>query len=279
VVGLERPFNEAIVYLDTNFFNWLADERVTAASIASVRNRRFRVPVSPAVLDEILVIEDAAHRKKLFGLVLDVCDGTGVLKPAHNLIADEIRATVEGTRSDPFLPFDSAQTLLENYSRGLLDENGLAVVRAELRRRNRNWKRRFGAFHNELCALDPSFTRKDAAPSFPEHYAGLASAFVADWASRANISGPFEPALLLKNRAVRTGIGYAVACDWDHKYATRKDRPVEPSDARDLQHAIMIGAACDVLVTQDRILKCRVKRASVEDLDVLGYHEFVARVL
>jgi hypothetical protein len=87
-----------------------------------------------------------------------------------------------------------------------------------------------------------------------------------------------QPSVLLNNRVVRAGISYALACDWDHKYGPKKDRPVKPSDARDLQHVILATAASGVRVVRDTIFTSRLDRAGV-DLEVLDFDEFVARVL
>ncbi len=85
--------------------------------------------------------------------------------------------------------------------------------------------------------------------------------------------------MLLSNRAVRAGIGYALACNWDHEYGPKDVRPVEASDSRDLQHAILTAAACDVLVVNDRIFKSRLERACVEHLHILDFGGFVAQIL
>jgi len=270
---------KVIAYLDTNFFNWLADQSVAAVSIAFARNRRFNAPVSLTVLAEILATPDGVRRRKLLGLAFDVCDKASVLKPVHELLIDEIKASFAAERSNPFLPSDSGQKLLSYYSRLLLDEGARARERADIEQRTQSWKSAFGSFHDALRTIDPDFTRKTIAPSFQEHFAGLAPAFAKDWACRAGIPDGFEPSVLLNNRPVRVGIRYALACDWDHKYGPRDDRPVEASDARDLQHAILAAAACDVLVVCDRIFKSRLERVRVEHLQILDFGEFVARVL
>ena len=80
---------------------------------------------------------------------------------------------------------------------------------------------------------------------------------------------------------LRAGISYALACDWNHKYGPTSDQPVETSDARDLQHAILATAASAILVARDRISKRRLERAGVVDerFHILNFDEFVARVL
>jgi hypothetical protein len=267
-------------YLDTNFLNWLVDRRVTAASISSMRRRRFTAPVSPAVLDEILATPDRDRRVKLFELALEVCDTSLILKPVNQLLVDEIRASVANARSNPFLATDSAQELLRYYSGLVRDDHALVRAGADIEQRNQNWKNAFGAFHDELRSVDPNFTRKTIAPPFQEHYQGLASAFAKDWGRRAGIPENFEPSVLLDNRIVRAGISYALALDWDHKYGPKRDRPVEPSDGRDLQHTILATAASGALVVCDRIFKTRLERASVvERFKVLDFDEFVTRVL
>lgn len=266
-------------YLDTSFFNWLADQSVTAVSIAVARKRRFTAPVSFSTLTEILVTPDDIRRRRLLHLALEVWDTATVLKPVHELLIGEIKAAFEGERPDPFLPPTSAQELLRHYCGLLVDESALARERADIEQRNQRWKSAFGSFHDALRTIDPDFTRKTIAPSFQEHYAGLAPGWAKDWASRAGIPDGFDPSVLLNNRAVHAGIGYALACDWDHKYGPRDNRPIEASDARDLQHAIQAAAACDVLVVRDRIFKSRLERVCVEHLHILDFGEFVAQVL
>jgi len=271
---------QVFAYLDTNFLNWLVDWPVTAASISAMRRRRFSAPVSPAVFDEILATPDRDLRVKLFELALEVCDTSLILKPVHQLLVDEIKASVANARSNPFLATDSAQELLRYYSGLVRDDLTLVRAGADLDQRNQNWKNAFGAFHDELRSADPNFTRKTIAPPFQEHYQGLAPAFAKEWGRRAGIPENFEPSVLLDNRIVRAGISYALALDWDHKYGPRRDRRVEPSDGRDLQHAILATAASSALVVCDRLFKSRLERASVvERFEVLDFDEFVKRVL
>jgi hypothetical protein len=271
---------QVFAYFDTSFLNWLVDRRVTAASISYMRRRRFTAPVSPVVFDEILATPDRDRLVKLFELALEVCDTSLILKPVHQLLVDEIRASVANARSNPFLATDSAQELLDYYSGLLRDDHALVRARAGLKQRNQNWKNAFGAFHRDLQSADPNFTRKTIAPPFQEHYQRLAPGFARDWARWAGISENFEPSVLLDNRIVRAGISYALALEWDHRYGPRGDRPVEPSDAPDLQHAILAAAASAALVVRDRIFKARLERASVvEPFEVLDFDEFVTRVL
>src|SRR5215472_12854523 len=100
-----------MTYFDPNVFNRLSEECLTAASILWVRNRRFRVPVSPTAFHEILATPDKSHRERLFKTALDVCDVSSVLKPIDELINNEIKASLGLGHSNPFQPWDSAQNL------------------------------------------------------------------------------------------------------------------------------------------------------------------------
>jgi len=210
---------------------------------------------------------------------MNICDTASVIKPVHQLMIDEIRASLGAERSNALLPLNSAKDLLNTYSRGLLDEGALASVRADLGKRNQSWKSASDSFLDELRTADPTFTRKNVATSFEDHFAGLALAFAKDWGRRAGVLEGFDEWALLENRVVHAGIGYCLALDWDHKYGTRADRPVDPSDGRDLQHAILAAASCDVVVSCDRLFRSRLERVRVERLDILDCDEFVARVL
>jgi len=275
-------FDEAQVfaYLDTSFLNWLVGRPVTAASISAMRRLRFTAPVSPAVLDEILATPDRDRRVKLFELALEVCDPSLILKPVHQLFVDEIRASVANARSNPFLATDSAQELLRYYSGLVRDDHALVRAWAGLKQQNQNWRNALCAFHRDLRSVDPDLTRKTITPPFQEHYQRLAPEFARHWGRRAGIPENFEPGVLLGNRTVRAGISYALALDWDHKYGPKRNRPVKPSDACDLQHAILAAAASAALVVRDRIFKARLERASVvERFEIFDFAEFVRRVL
>src|SRR5215471_9947083 len=144
-----------MTYLDTNVFNRLAETSVTATSVSSVRNRRFRVPVSPTVFHEILRTPDESQRERLFKTALDVCDVSSVLKPVDELINDEIKASLGLGHSNPFQPWDSAQNLIRIYGSRLFDESALGRMRLESQQRNEHWESGFGSFHDALRACDP----------------------------------------------------------------------------------------------------------------------------
>jgi hypothetical protein len=271
------------VYFDTNIFDHLYKGiRATPGDVQFLKQRvsdgRLSILVSVINLEEMLMMvpSDRALAVEELQLMDELADRTHIIKPFHELIAEDITAYAQGIPlPSPLIVFPLAARKTLEYLRKS-DPTDVEELIRETREQIDTFRVSMREGGHQVRQVARNIRRGDR-PTFEQYWHDLSIPFAEAYAERpGQLQACRERGIegLLQLRSVRLSVSASLSLTYAETFEKR--RP-QQGDSRDLQHALT-ASAVRVFVTHDPKFARLLKRVPVSDFRVLTLTEFLGSI-
>jgi hypothetical protein len=293
-----RPSYGCLVYFDTNVFD---PKHGLLESQEDLLHNAFGAGVFRAVfsidcfVEPLLVFESGSDEERKeasiqIQRIIRWCDLRRIVKPAHQLLTDDIVSYVEtGQPAGAFLEdveLRGIKLAVKQWdpAKSPGERDWQSIIRDAWNERDQ--------FQSHMAEMLEELRRKivttqDTIPeTFDNHWTKqrmvVADTFVESFAPYARRADVLESCKrrgiggLLEIRSMRLAVTATLSLMYSQLYNDGQQiRASRPSDAADIRHAISASAA-DVFVTNDHRLDKQLSRVRVEDFQVMNLSSFLA---
>lgn len=275
-----------LVYFDINVFEHMRRGIVSPEEVERVREARhdgkIAIILSYLNLEETLGMLDTAPPQEALEqlqFILDLVDWRRIVKPPYDFLADSIRSYAHGEPDpDPFAPVNSElKQALQNLTDPSPENLGeLHRIAAQARAQKERFGENMGAASVALAPNVAELRRElhGKRPDFEEFCRLLELRCAESYAARVGVLQECSNRGidgLLGIRSVRMAARASASLLYAYDFERKSE---DPSDSRDLLHAVMATAG-EKLVTQDGGLRARLAQIQIQNFRVLDMAGFV----
>src|SRR5262245_6522924 len=279
------------IYFDTNVFSDICRKRneVTVANELALRDAvtkgKISIVLSILNLEEKLCAFNNEPDLTLAELqfIQDLADWHKIVKPYHQLLADDIYSYASGGGASYHFITDAdfaskIRSFFNRSKQDMAEYLGQDTWLEEIEEQKREYQKGMTEALEKARSDWPYLRkRRGPPPSFHEYWRGGAAESFAgylaerlgmlDACRRRGVQG------LLEVKSVRVYVGASLSLVYAQMFEGRQpDARQAEGDAWDLRHALSASAA-DIFVTHDKAFADRMKRVPIDDFEVMNFHK------